>query len=55
MIVKKRLLDEDKMINLKFIIAIDKMKIIIRFFDHSIDFRIIDYLMAKYASKREKY
>ena len=50
MIAKKRLLDEDKMIIWKIRIAIDKMKIIIRLFDYSIDFRIIEYLMPKYAN-----
>ena len=48
-LLKRRLLDEDKMIIWKIRIAIDKMKIIIRLFDYSIDFRIIEYLMPKYA------
>ena len=47
--LKKRLLDEDKMIIWKIRIAIDKMKIIIRLFDYSIDFRIIEYLMPKFG------
>ena len=46
--LKRRLLDEDKMIIWKIRIRIDKMKIIIRLFDYSIDFRIIEYLMPKY-------
>ena len=48
---ERRLLDEDKMIIWKIRIAIDKMKIIIRLFDYSIDFWIIEYLMPKYADE----
>ena len=52
-LLKRRLLDEDKMIIWKIRIAIDKMKIIIRLFDYSIDFRIIEYLMPKYGHMRQ--
>ena len=41
------------MIIWKIRIAIDKMKIIIRLFDYSIDFRIIEYLMPKYGHMRQ--
>ena len=37
------------MIIWKISIAMDKMKIIIRLFDYSIDFRIIEYIMPKYV------